>query len=71
MRGYYSEKQREVLAMPRFNSLTKETYAQPMNVYATPDGREVTVTCVGDNPPVWDDAIDLGEVSHWLRFVPA
>jgi hypothetical protein len=42
------------------------------SIYATPDGREVEVTCVDRDPNgwegyKWDDVQPVGEVTRWLR----
>ena len=52
--GYYSAKQADFLGT---------------NIYMTPEGKEVEITCVDENPSLnrWDDKVFLGEVTDWVR----
>lgn len=65
--GYYSEKQRaRVLENIESGVHTGEFSAFH---YLTPTGRPVLVTCVGTEPPNFDDVQDLGPVTDWLDSV--
>lgn len=41
------------------------------SIYATPDGKEVEVSCVDENPSApeykWDDKVYVGPVTRWIR----
>ena len=52
LRGWYSCKQA---------SLTGTV------VWARPDGTEVEISCAMTEKPPWDDVVDRGEVSHYVR----
>jgi len=36
-------------------------------IWARDNGTEVECTCVGKNPPLWDDTQDLGLVERYVR----
>ena len=57
-----------------FYSYTADQYGVGLNLYHHPDGREVLVTRVDDNPGLttkWHDEKFLGPVSGWVRIVRA
>jgi hypothetical protein len=61
MTGYYSEKQSNYLI---------ESGHSPVGylVYLTPAGEYAIVTCVGNSPPNWPDAVEVGPVTTGLYF---
>lgn len=84
MIGWYSKKAAAALGHPnigylfvvgldgRMRPIPHTPPPRGGSVYATPDGREVTVTEVrrDGGRPRWDDAVCVGEVTRWLRDAP-
>jgi len=84
MIGWYSKKAAVLLGHPnveyiftagpdgRMRPIPYTPSPRGGSVYATPDGREVTVTEVrrDSSRPMWDDAVCVGEVTRWLRDAP-
>lgn len=64
--GWVSERQSETIAR-----LDGSGRGRCGSIYSTPDGREVFITCVTNDPANhhtgWEDIYPVGEVVRWLR----
>ena len=57
LKGYYSAKQEECL----------RDLGNSANIYLDINGNEVKVSQVGETPPNFDDVIELGTVTKFVR----